>query len=167
MTALGALTQVVWARALGLPLERPKCASTTLLQNIVMRPLTDTGVLRWVHSVIYGCHRGDHQGMRCSDFKVQSLGRMADVCIYHRRLSHILYHYTCIHSAPSLVCIGNRMEYGATVVHHACSRLYNGIRFDGRDICRAISYRNLLVKREKERTSISWHTYLRRQKTCT
>jgi hypothetical protein len=26
--ALGALTQLVWARAFGLPIERPKCASS-------------------------------------------------------------------------------------------------------------------------------------------
>jgi len=31
--ALGALTQLVWARALGLPLERPKCASLLMLRR--------------------------------------------------------------------------------------------------------------------------------------
>ncbi|KAH9997208.1 citrate synthase [Russula vinacea] len=33
--ALGALTQLVWARALGLPLERPKSVSMDALQNII------------------------------------------------------------------------------------------------------------------------------------
>jgi len=35
--ALGALTQLVWARALGLPLERPKSVSMDALQDVISR----------------------------------------------------------------------------------------------------------------------------------
>jgi citrate synthase len=35
--ALGALTQLVWARALGLPLERPKSVSMDTLQEIISK----------------------------------------------------------------------------------------------------------------------------------
>jgi len=36
--ALGALTQLVWARALGLPLERPKSMSIDALEKIIKNP---------------------------------------------------------------------------------------------------------------------------------
>ena len=52
--ALGALTQLVWARALGLPLERPKCASLLLCR----RKLVDHAFSR-----VYGCSREARQNL--------------------------------------------------------------------------------------------------------
>lgn len=56
--ALGALTQYVWDRALGLPLERPKCKS----KFIRSLPFFDP-ILTFSCSIVDGCTRKAHQAV--------------------------------------------------------------------------------------------------------